>query len=139
MAFPIIGAIPIIGDALKGIFDIIDKAVPDKDAAEKMKHEIALKTMENQVSLQHGQIDTNKIEAANQRLFVSGWRPAIGWTCAMALFWHFIGYDIATWVTTFMNIKTEIPRLMSGDYLMELVFAMLGLASLRTVDKLKQK
>ena len=32
------------------------------------------------------QAEVNKVEAASESLFVSGWRPAVGWICAAALF-----------------------------------------------------
>jgi len=31
----------------------------------------------------NAQTETNKIEAATQKLFISGWRPALGWVCVL--------------------------------------------------------
>jgi hypothetical protein len=139
MAVPFLAAIPIIGDLLKGVFDIIDKSVEDKDAAAKMKNELTMKTLDTQFQLQNGQIETNKVEAANQSIFVAGWRPAIGWICALSLGWHFIGHDISAWVLALTKSTMVAPKLMGGDNLMELVLAMLGLAGFRTYEKSKVK
>lgn len=134
-----IAAIPIIGELLKPIFEIIDKAIPDREAAEKMKHEIAIKSLEAQTQLQQGQIDINKQEAASQSVFVAGWRPAIGWTCAMALFWQFVGYDTTMFFLTLFGKAVVVPKLVAQENLMELVLAMLGLAGWRSFDKKNAK
>jgi hypothetical protein len=137
MGFPVLSAIPIIGDVLKGIIEIIDKSVPDKDAAAKMQQDVTMKVMEIQFALQNGQIEVNKVEAANQNLFVSGWRPAIGWTCALALFWQFVGYDMTVFGLSVMNSSIVAPKLIASDNLFELVLAMLGLAGFRSYEKTK--
>jgi len=67
---------------------IIDKIFPDP--AQKTQAQLALlqaqqagefKELDAQLQLAKGQTDTNQIEAANPKLFVSGWRPFIGWVC----------------------------------------------------------
>lgn len=131
---PLITAItPILGK----IFGIVDKLVPDKDAAEKMKHEVEMEILSLQSKLQSGQIEINKIEAAHQSIFVAGWRPAIGWICAMALGWHFIGYDMCKWVLAISGSEMVPPVLVGTDVILELVLAMLGVAGFRTYEKLR--
>jgi hypothetical protein len=132
-----IAAIPIIGQALESIFSIIDKVVPDRDLAEKLKHETTLEMMKADIELQKGQQDINKIEAASSSIFVAGWRPFIGWMSGVALFWHFMGYDIAQWVVALSGSKVVVPQLGSVDYLFEIVLAMLGIAGMRTFEKVK--
>jgi hypothetical protein len=126
-----------IANAATSIFGIIDKFVPDKDLAAKMQNEINIKLIDTQAQLQQGQIDINKIEAASTNVFVSGWRPAIGWVCAFALFWQFVGYDMSLWLIAVTKSTLVAPRLMGGENLMELVLAMLGLAGFRTFEKSK--
>lgn len=134
MALPIIGAIT---EVLGGIFGIVDKMVPDKDAAEKMKHDIQTQLIDLQGKLQTGQIEINKIEAAHKSIFVAGWRPAIGWCCAIALGWHFMGYDIANWIIAVSGSEITAPELAGTENLLEIVLAMLGLAGFRTYEKFK--
>lgn len=61
-----------------GLVDtVISRIWPDKSEAEKQQLAAA-------VSLVQGQIAINQAEAGNPSVFVSGWRPAIGWVCGMA-------------------------------------------------------
>lgn len=131
---PLIGAIT---TTLGQIFGIVDKFVPDKDKAIQLKHDIQLKVLDLQGRLQMGQIDINKIEAAHKSLFVAGWRPAIGWICALALGWHFIGFDMLTWLKGIFGWEFVVPALAGTENLMEMVLAMLGLAGFRTYEKYK--
>ena len=126
-----------ISSAVSSIFGIVDKMVPDKDAAAKMKHELEVQMLGIQAQLQNGQIEINKIEAASQNLFVAGWRPFIGWVCGIGIFWHFIGYDFASWIIALGGWDVVVPKLVGTDTLMELVLAMLGLAGYRTFEKVK--
>jgi len=50
------------------------------------------------VAQQHAPVQTeiNKIEAAHRSVFVSGWRPFIGWVCWFALAYSFVLRDILT-------------------------------------------
>jgi len=131
---PLIAAIaPILGK----VFGIVDKMVPDKDAAAKAKHEIETMLVGLQGQLQNGQIEINKMEAAHKSIFVAGWRPAIGWVCALALGYHFVGYDIGAWIVTVGGWDIILPKLGGTESLMELVLAMLGLAGFRTFEKFK--
>jgi hypothetical protein len=76
------------------------------------------------------QLSVNAVEAANPKLFVSGWRPAIGWTIACALFWEYIARRLL------MIFKVEIPSIPLQD-LIGILFAMLGMTASRTAEKFK--
>jgi len=75
------------------------------------------------------QAEINKIEAQHRSLFVAGWRPAIGWVCAIGLAFPFILNPLIEWAG---GTGPKIPM----DQLMELVVALLGLGTLRTFEKL---
>ena len=75
------------------------------------------------------QAEINKIEAQHRSLFVAGWRPAIGWVCAIGLAFPFILNPLIEWAG---GTGPNIPM----DQLMELVVALLGLGTLRTFEKL---
>tara|TARA_R110000787_G_scaffold284738_1_gene398820 strand:+ start:17792 stop:18184 length:393 start_codon:yes stop_codon:yes gene_type:complete len=115
---------------------VIDRVVPDKAGAEKAKQEIERSLIENSNKLNLAQIEVNKVEASNSNIFVSGWRPAIGWSCAFGFFWLFIGYPLADWILHLNGVEQELPKI-DADVLMELTFGMLGMAGLRTFEKLK--
>ncbi len=40
-------------------------------------------------------LDTFKAEAGNPSVFVSGWRPFIGWVCGLGCAWNWIGLPMA--------------------------------------------
>ena len=115
---------------------LLDKIIPDKDAREKAQFELirAAQDQEFQVALK--QIETNSEEAKNSNLFVSGWRPFIGWVCGIALTYNFLIYPLMLWFIAFYGSAIKPPPLFS-DVLMELVLGMLGLGGLRTFEKWK--
>lgn len=85
------------------------------------------------------QVEVNKLEAQHRSTFVSGWRPAIGWVCAASLFVFYVPqFSLASylWVKTCLATSQLVAYpITSIAGLMELVFGMLGLAGLRTVEK----
>lgn len=120
--------IPLIGS-------LIDKAIPDADAANKAKAELAMMQAKGELDLMIGQIEINKAEAQHSSVFVSGWRPAVGWICAAALGYEFIAMPLFAWAS--LNFGWQSPPHLVMDGLMELVLAMLGVAGLRTFEKYK--
>ena len=85
------------------------------------------------------QVELNKIEAASASVFVAGWRPAIGWVCALSLFAYYVPrFSLAAvlWVRQSWEIGTLVPYPDGAiESLMELVVAMLGIGALRTIEK----
>lgn len=81
------------------------------------------------------QIETNKTEAA-QGTFRGGWRPFIGWVCGAALAVQFVGAPLLEWGSAWAGHPAPpMPKL--DGVLWELLFGMLGLGALRTVEKIK--
>lgn len=75
------------------------------------------------------QVSLNKKESQHHSLFVAGWRPFIGWVCGLGLANTFIINPLLQW---FCDVSgPEMPL----DVMIELVIAMLGLGTLRTVEK----
>lgn len=116
---------PIIRDVLSSIFPSKEKA----SAAEK-------KILDALYQFDAQQVSVNKIEAAHPSLFVAGWRPAIGWICALSIAWVFILHPLLSWLHA-TGISSIQPPQLHTDYLIELVMAMLGLSGLRSFEKLK--
>ena len=105
---------------------ILDKVIPDKDLREKLSHEIATMA-DRQMS---AQIEVNKVEAAHKSLFVAGWRPAIGWICGLALLY-------STIVSPILGIWFTVPAV-DTSLLTTVLMGMLGLGTLRTVEKIQK-
>jgi len=110
--------------------NVINKIWPDK--SEQEKAEIA-----NAFALMQGQMDANKIEASNPNLFVSGWRPGIGWVCTLALFYQFLLKPLGCGIAAaFGHPLPTLPGI--DNNLWELMFGMLGMGTLRSFDKIKK-
>ncbi|BEP42111.1 3TM-type holin [Variovorax sp. V15] len=84
------------------------------------------------------QAEVNKVEAASESLFVSGWRPAVGWICAAALFAQYIGAPLVTYIGA-NAFGWTIPPRMDFSELLTLLFGLLGLGYFRTLDKKNAK
>ena len=82
------------------------------------------------------QTDVNAVEAANENIFVSGWRPALGWTCAVAFAFIYVIGPMITWLSTMAGNPIPLPSF-NVDALMGLTLGMLGLGGLRTYEKVK--
>jgi hypothetical protein len=79
------------------------------------------------------QAEVNKVEAANTNLFVSGWRPFVGWTCAFSFALFALTTVIFPVVKVFQP-ALEIPQV-EWQLMLEVLFGILGLGGLRTYEK----
>lgn len=84
--------------------------------------------------LARGQLGVNQAEAGNTNLFVSGWRPAVGWTCVAGLAYSFVFRPIAG---PFVQKQIGLPlEALDMGTLGTLLFGMLGLGGMRTLEKI---
>lgn len=115
---------------------LLDKIIPDKDARAKAQFELMRAAQDADLQLALGQLEINKQEAAHPSVFVSGWRPFLGWVCGISLVYNFLVYPLLLWVVAVFGAQIQVPPLASEN-LLELVMAMLGLGALRTYEKWK--
>ena len=116
---------------IAGVLDRLFPAPEQRAEAEQARHEIApLPALK--------QIEGRLAEAAEPSLFVTGWRPTIGWVCALALTWAFLVQPVALWVVTTFGLGVAVPAVVT-DHLLEMVLAMLGIAGLRTFEKTQRR
>lgn len=83
------------------------------------------------------QADVNKVEASSTNLFVSGWRPFIGWVCGTGLAFQFIVGPMVTWGSNLAGKPVTFPALDLGT-LLTLLLGMLGLGGMRTYEKINK-
>ena len=121
-----------IRELINPVSKILDKLVVDKDLKVKLEHEI--KTEIQRANL--AQIDVNKAEAQHRSIFVAGWRPFIGWTCAVAMGYHFVLQPIIVFVLSANGVNYDLPEFDMGS-LMTIVLGILGLGSMRSFEKYK--
>ena len=121
-------------------FDLVktglDKFFPDADTELKGKLAEAASQINNDFQLQLAQLDINKTEAASSSLFVSGWRPAIGWICGAAFSIQFVFGPLAVWGSRLYGHPVDFPAMDMGE-MMPVLLGMLGLSGLRTFEKVK--
>ena len=119
------GAVGAIGGVAKDIrAAITGKTVVDEAAMAQI--EVQLAQIESAQATAQANIDA--VEAANPSVFVSGWRPFIGWTCGLALAYNFLFCPIAKSfgvAVVYLDIATLMP----------LVIGMLGITAARTAEK----
>ena len=85
------------------------------------------------------QTEINKIEAGHRTLWVAGWRPGIGWVCAVSLGLYFIPqYTLGAYLWFTMSLKAGemLPYPVDPESLMKLVIAMLGMGGIRMLEKM---
>ena len=124
----------LIGPATK----LLGKFIEDKDTKNKLAHDIATMAEKHAQELAKSQIEVNKMEAQSRHWFVASWRPFIGWTCGIALMWHFVlSQFILFFATMFGYSLPALPEFDMGS-LMTVLMGMLGLGGLRTFEKYKK-
>ena len=114
---------------------VLEKWIPDANVRERAVAELA-----GQVHAQTmAQIEVNKIEAGSANWFVASWRPFIGWTCGVAYAYTFVFQPFLAFIfLAFGNHvdMTKLPILDMGE-LGALLFAMLGIGTMRSFEKVK--
>lgn len=128
--------IPVLGS-------LMDKLFPDPTAAAEAKLKVMqmaqngdLAQLDADLKLATGQLDVNKAEAASSSLFVSGWRPFIGWICGGAFAFKFIVAPLLAFTMTALGHPITLPVLDFTE-MSTILLGMLGLGGLRTVEKVK--
>ena len=107
---------------------VITKLFPDKSEQERAQMSMALTMIQ-------GQLDANKTEAASSSLFVAGWRPAVGWTCAMGCAWNWLGLPVMKAALAVGGVALAVSPADLSEML-PLLFGLLGMGGLRTVEKI---
>lgn len=133
---------------LTGLFSIgsklIDRFFPDKAASDAAKLELLKMTQTGELAqlaadtnLATKQADINIEEAKSDHFFVAGWRPAVGWVCALAFFAKYIGGPAVFVAAQFISKTIILPEIDMFE-MMPILLGMLGLGAYRSYDK-KQK
>ena len=116
---------------------LLDKFIEDKDQKNKLAHEIATMADKHSHEIAKAQIDVNKEEAKSRSWWIAGWRPACGWICTLAMGYHFIIQPFLIFFLALFGMKMDLPSF-DMDTLMTVLLGMLGLGTLRTVEKSKK-
>ena len=128
-----------LGPLVDLVGKISDKVWPDP--AKKIEAQTALLQMQQSGELamleklgqsDNAQVEVNKIEAASDSSFKSGWRPALGWVCVAGFSYQLLArpFLLGAGYTGFPDLDMNT--------LASLTFGMLGLAGYRTIERIKK-
>ena len=120
------------GDTIKAVGNVIDDMHFSGEEKEKLK----LQMKEIDAKLQEKQLDINKAEASHRSVFVSGWRPFLGWVSGLSIGYVYLFQPILDMILQMFQVQVDWVQLDLGQ-LMPLVLGMLGLGGLRSFEKAK--
>lgn len=130
-------ALPILAALLPVVSGILDKIIPDKGARDKARAELVLLEVTGDLKIDLENLAINIEEAKHKSLWVSGWRPYIGWACGTAFVYHTLILPILTLILIISGVDVAILPEFDMSLLMTVLGGLLGLGSLRTYEKLK--
>jgi len=133
----ILSFMPTVNAVVSKVLDYIPDPVQKAKAAQEWNE----KMLEAAQDADRAQTDIDRTEAGNASMFVAGWRPAVGWVCVACLALYYLPSFIigeAFWVEACWKAGglTPRPELGIGD-ISGLLASLLGIGSLRTVEKLQ--
>ena len=126
----------LLGGGKGGALATISKVVDELHTSEEEKLDKKILMQRLQQKLAEKQLDVNAKEASHRSVLVAGWRPAIGWCGALALFFAFILSPCIEWYAKFSGMDIVPPAIETGP-LLAIVTSMLGVAGMRSFEKAK--
>ena len=127
--------------AIGAIIDSVGKVASDLITTDKERLELELEARRISQATDLAQVEVNKAEAQNQNLFVSGWRPAIGWVGAAAMAYQFLLYPLLVWAWVWLQAEQVVPKevspppMLDTEALWVILSGMLGIAGMRSFEK----
>lgn len=119
----------------------------DLPPEERIKYEALLIEAEKiEAALREKQISLNMIDAESPSKFKSGWRPMLAWVGVVGFSLVFVIFPILEWALNIYMVFSDTvlttaqrlalkPPVIDGWLLLNLLGAMLGIGTLRTVEK----
>lgn len=118
-----------IGTLAKDIRQAITGSLPAEKQAE-----ITQKLLELEDKAREAQTNINMEEAKSESVFVAGWRPFVGWVGGFSLAYAAILEPFMTWTARLYG-STVIFPVIDTTITMQILFGLLGLGAMRSVDK----
>jgi len=125
------------------LVDTVGKVIDSVHTSEEEKGQIRIKLQELENEINSKQMDINLADAQSTATDISGllqrsWRPLIGFSAALSIFWEFVLKNFIVFFLAVFEIETLPLPTMNMEQLMPLVMALLGMAGLRTFEKSKK-
>ena len=116
----------VVAGIIDKVADKIDDFTLDKEEKAQLIQEI-----------NKAQIEVNKVEANSNSLFVAGWRPFVGWTCGIAICYHFVLQPFLVFLLYSSGYQMDLP-VFDMTTLTTILLGMLGLGGMRSFEKVKK-
>lgn len=114
---------------------LIDHFFPDANQAAAAKLRLLEMQQNGDLQVMASQMDINKIEAQNPSLFVSGWRPFIGWVCGISLTYAAIIEPVSRFIAKVLFHYTSEFPVIDTTLTLQILLGLLGLAGMRSWEK----
>lgn len=117
----------------------IEKALINADPLEVRKMDIEFQEfcMANNIKVDLAQIAVNVEEAKSASIFVSGWRPFVGWVCASSLLYTGILEPVARFIAKVgFGYEGAFP-VIDSTMMGQILTGILGLGAFRTAEKIR--
>ena len=119
-----------VAEPIQAVGNVLDALFTSDD--ERLDKALIKQRLAQQPAL--AQAEITKVQAQHRSTFVAGARPFILWVCGLGFLFAFVINPIIEWLAP--EVGAPVLPL---EVMMELTLAMLGLAGLRTVEKLQGK
>lgn len=132
---------PIIGDVISSVVNLAGSLI----TTDKERIQLDLDGYNAETKRLDAQAEVNKIEAASTSLFVSGWRPAVGWCGVAAMGYQFVVYPFLVWgwnamqAAGWISIGLLPPPMLDTDALWVILTGILGIGTMRSAEKIRGK
>ena len=114
---------------------VLGSVLPGTPADKIEEAKVAIQAQLANNEILKAQINVDNTEAASSSLFVSGWRPMVGWVCALAFAWQFLGLPIILLTSTITGHPIPVPTFDISS-MTTVLMGMLGLGGMRTYEKI---
>lgn len=117
---------------------VIDRVWPDPAQAAAAKLQLLQLQQTGELTAITGQMDINKVEAANSSTFVSGGRPFIIWVCGMAFAWNWVGLPVAKFAMSVIG-HPIVMQAADMSEMMPVLMGLLGLGGMHAWESVQTK
>jgi hypothetical protein len=119
-----------VAEPIEAVGNVLDALFTSDD--ERLDKELIKQRLAQQPAL--AQAEITKVQAQHRSAFVAGARPFILWVCGFGFLFSFVINPVIQWI----HPEAGSP-ILPLEVMMDLTLAMLGLAGLRTIEKLQGK
>ena len=119
-----------VAEPIEAVGNVLDALFTSDD--ERLDKELIKQRLAQQPAL--AQAEITKVQAQHRSAFVAGARPFILWVCGFGFLFSFVINPVIQWI-----MPEAGSPILPLEVMMELTLAMLGLAGLRTIEKLQGK